>query len=101
MVYLMMDKHGSTNLVKVGRASHIPQRRASYRTHNPLAIMRSNCAGTSSAEFKCHEILNQVGKRIPRTEWWIVSDEIFAQLYKEGMGYFFPKHQPIHFCEEF
>lgn len=97
----MMDKRGDVNLVKVGKASNIPKRRANYRTHNPLAIMRSSCAGTSNAEQRCHEKLNQVGKRVPRTEWWIVSEEIFRKLYKEGMGYFFPNHQPIHFNEEF
>lgn len=101
MVYLMMNKHGDTNLVKVGRASHIPQRRANYRTHNPLAIMRSSCAGTGNAELQCHAKLNQVGERIPRTEWWIVPDEVFETLYKEGMKYFYPNHQPIHFNEEF
>ena len=100
MLYLMMDKNRSYNLVKVGRSSDLNSRRNSYRSSNPFAIMRSTCAGTSNAELTAHGLLSKVGTRVPRTEWFIVSDDIFEELYEKGMFYFFPKNK-IYFQETF
>ena len=100
MLYLMMDKNRNYNLVKVGRSSDLNSRRSSYRSSNPFAIMRSTCAGTNNAELTAHGLLSQVGTRVPRTEWFIVSDDIFEELYEKGMFYFFPKNR-IYFQETF
>ena len=102
MLYLMMDKHDDFYLVKVGLSRDVSKRRRQYRTHNPLAIMRSECAGTEQREAQCHSKLIEWGaKRVNGTEWFYVSEELFKQIYKEGMGAFFPKHSPIYLTEVF
>ena len=102
MLYLMLDINNGQKLAKVGvTRQSVNQRRGQYKTHNPLAIMRSSCAGTEGQESRCHSILFSKGRRIKGTEWAVVSDEVFAQLYEKGMGYFYPKHAPIHFHERF
>jgi hypothetical protein len=40
------------------------------------------------------------GVRTTGTEWFVVPEQIFDTLYREGMGLFRPKHKPIHFLEE-
>ena len=88
-------------LVKVGfsdRSAKLRHRRAAYRSHNPRAIMRSSCAGNTAEERSCHCSLSAAGgSRILGTEWFVVSQELFDELYNKGMGYFKPNHQPIHF----
>ena len=101
MLYLMMCKSNNKNIVKVGVTRQLTQRRAQYKSHNPFAIMRSSCAGTEGQENKCHSLLNQIGKRITGTEWFEVSDEVFQDLYSQGMQKFFPNHSPIYFDEKF
>lgn len=101
MLYLMMDQKKDCNLVKVGESRHLDARRSSYKSHNPFAIMRSTCAGTEPQEKQCHSKMYSLGKRIPGTEWFVVSDEVFAMLYQQGMGYFFPKGRNIYFNEKF
>ena len=103
MLYLMMQKADGEYLVKVG-FSHggTSQRRSSYRSHNPRAIMRSSCAGSTSMERSCHyQLTNEGAQRIVGTEWFVVTPELFTVLYNEGMKHFRPKHNPIHFLEEF
>lgn len=103
MLYLMMQKADGECLVKVGYSQgSTSQRRRAYRSHNPRAIMRSSCAGSTSMERSCHCQLSSEGaERIVGTEWFIVSSELFATLYREGMQHFRPNHSPIHFLEEF
>ena len=102
MLYLMLDMHNGTKLAKVGVTRRaLRQRRSQYKTHNPLAIMRSSCAGTEGQEGRCQTVLFSKGTRIRGTEWAIVSDELFSELYEKGMGYFYPNHSPIHFHERF
>lgn len=100
MLYLMLDRHGSTCLAKVGLSRDVASRRKSYKSHNPLAIMRSECAGTEKQENHCHEILAKWGKRIAGTEWFVVDEAIFEWLYSKGMGAFFPTNKNIYFLEE-
>lgn len=103
MLYLMMNKTDKEHLVKVG-FSHggTGQRRRQYYGYNPRAIMRSSCAGSREMESGCHSTLAKAGGvRIKGTEWFVVSAELFDTLYREGMAFFRPKHQPIHFLEEF
>lgn len=102
MLYLMMCKNnGNKNLVKVGVTRQLSARRHQYKSHNPYAIMRSSCAGTENQEIKCHSMLLKMGKRVRGTEWFEVSDEVFQNIYKQGMKIFFPNHSPIYFDEEF
>ena len=105
MLYLMMQKTDGECLVKVGYSNgqaRITNRRATYYSHNPRAIMRSTCAGSTAMETACRDILViKDAQRIPKTEWFVVSPELFATLYQEGMRYFLPKPTPIHFLEEF
>ena len=97
MLYLMMNKVGLSD-----RPAKLRQRRSSYRSHNPRAIMRSSCAGNTAEERSCHYSLSAAGgSRILGTEWFAVSQELFNELYNKGMGYFKPNHQPIHFLEKF
>ena len=103
MLYLMMDKTDKEYLVKVGYSNgEVSRRRRQYRSHNPRAIMRSSCAGSTSMEAQCHRELSKMGgSRIGGTEWFVVSKEVFDKLYTEGMGHFRPNHRPIHFLEIF
>lgn len=100
MVYLMMDQKKNCNLVKVGLSRKLNDRRAAYYSLNPMAIMRSSCAGTEAAENACRDTLKKLGKRIKGTEWFIVSDEVFEKLYNEGMGFFYASRK-ITFNESF
>lgn len=103
MLYLMMSKTNGLYLVKVGYSNgpkNLRNRRRAYRCHNPLAIMRSSCAGASEEDCRNQLIKNNC-VRIKGTEWFIVPKEIFNTLYSKGMGAFYPNHQPIHFLEEF
>lgn len=103
MLYLMMQKTDSECLVKVGYSKGgTSQRRRTYRSHNPRAIMRSSCAGSTAMEASCRsDLIQWGGVRITGTEWFTVSPELFQTLYQEGMRAFRPKHNPIHFLEEF
>ena len=100
MLYLMMTESCGKNLVKVGESRDITARRRSYKSHNPLAIMRSSCAGTEVAEEYCHKELSKLGERIKGTEWFIVSDTVFSYLYSVGMKAFFTDRK-IYFDEEY
>ena len=105
MLYLMMDKTDKEYLVKVGfsdRQVKLANRRKAYYSYNPRAIMRSSCAGNTYMEQECRVDLTEWGgTRIKGTEWFIVPKELFDALYKKGMSAFRPKHEPIHFLEEF
>ena len=103
MLYLMMDKGEKDYLVKVGFSNgEVRTRRRAYRSHNPKAIMRSSCAGSTSMEQQCHSDLRRWGgTRISGTEWFTVPKTLFDELYEKGMGAFRPKHNPIHFLETF
>ena len=103
VLYLMMDKTDKENLVKVGFSDGgTSKRRRQYYGYNPRAIMRSSCAGSRSMENTCRKILEEQGaRRIKGTEWFVVSNELFEKLYNGGMTYFRPKHNPIHFLEDF
>ena len=100
MLYLMMSNTTDGKLVKVGTSRDLKKRRQVYKSHNPLAIMRSSCAGTEESEFEAHEILSNIGKRIVGTEWFFVSETIFETLYLQGMGYFF-SNKKIYFDESY
>jgi hypothetical protein len=103
MLYLMLQKSDDMYLAKVGyTGAGISTRRRAYKTHNPLAIMRSSCAGPVSMESSCHYAMQKAGGyRINGTEWYVISKEFFDKLYEKGMGYFRPNHKPIHFLEVF
>lgn len=103
MLYLMMNKTDKEYLVKVGYSKGgVSKRRAQYYGYNPRAIMRSACAGSREMENGCRAMLvNWGGVRIKGTEWFVVSRELFADLYIKGMSAFRPNHKPIHFLEEF
>ena len=103
MLYLMMQKTDSLYLVKVGYSKGgTCQRRKTYYTYNPTAIMRSSCAGSTSMEHSCHCQLEEESIcRVKGTEWFIVSQELFNTLYQEGMKHFRAEHNPIHFLENF
>lgn len=100
MLYLMMCESNGKNLVKVGESRDLISRRKSYKSHNPLAIMRSSCAGTEIAEDYCHKELAKLGTRIKGTEWFVVSDTVFSYLYTVGMKAFFTDRN-IYLDEEF
>ena len=104
MLYLMMNKSNNKCLVKVGYSdgpANLKTRRKSYYGYNPTAIMRSSCAGSREMEKACRVLLTEMqGVRITGTEWFVVPEQIFNTLYREGMGLFRPKHKPIHFLEE-
>ena len=87
-------------LVKVGESRQLNNRRRNYKSHNPFAIMRSSCAGTESQEKDCHLKLYLIGKKVSGTEWFIVNEECFNELYQKGMGYFFTDRN-IYFDEIF
>lgn len=91
MLYLMMDKASDGYFVKVGQAKRPKERRKAYTTHNPTAIMRSTCAGTDTEERHCHKILEQLGTKVGKGEWYRVPLPIFNKLYLNGMNYFYPK----------
>lgn len=104
MLYLMMCQGKEKNMVKVGLTQDrsCERRRKEYRTHNPLAIMRSRCAGTNGAEKDARAFLTEKGGvREEGSEWFCVSDEVFDNLYKQGLGYVFPKVKNIYFEEDF
>lgn len=101
MLYLMMNKANDKYLVKIGMAKHPRERRAQYKGYNPTAIMRSTCAGTRKEEYRAHEKLASIGKRISGTEWFEVEKETFDELYEKGMGAIRPLQSPIHFLDEF
>ena len=100
MLYLMMDRCYDKYLVKVGESRDLTKRRRNYLSHNPLAIMRSSCAGTEIAEEFCHKELVKLGERVPHTEWFVVSKTVFDYLYSVGMRAFFTDRN-IYFEEEF
>lgn len=104
MLYLMMDKKSDCCLVKVGYSDgirNIKTRRKSYYSYNPFAIMRSSCAGSTAMEKECRQLLTEWGgERIIGTEWFVVSEQLFNELYNQGMKKFGIKTQ-IHFLEEF
>lgn len=95
-----MNNTADGKLVKVGVSRDLAKRRRVYKSHNPLAIMRSSCAGVEESEFEAHKILSTVGKRISGTEWFFVSESIFEALYLQGMGYFF-SNKKIYFDESY
>ena len=98
----MLDQTPTQKLAKVGFSNRkVDNRRKSYKSHNPLAIMRSSCAGSKGTEKKCHKLLFFLGDRIVGTEWAVIPNELFNELYEKGMGYFLPKQKPIHFLEQF
>ena len=105
MLYLMMDRTNKEYLIKVGfsdRPNHLATRRKAYYSHNPRAIMRSSMAGSRATELDCRNKITALGgARITGTEWFVISEQLFNDLYKNGMGLFYPKHSPIHFLEEF
>jgi hypothetical protein len=103
MLYLMMDRTNQEYLVKVGYSKGgTKQRRQQYYGYNPRAIMRSSCAGSRSMETSCRKMLTEWGAtRIERTEWFVVSKEMFEKLYNEGMSIFRPSYKTIHFLEDF
>lgn len=103
MLYLMMDKTDKEYLVKVGYSKGgTTQRRSQYRGYNPRAIVRSSCAGSKEMEKACRKVLTECGgERVKGTEWFIVSYELFNLLYAKGMSIFYPKHEPIHFLENY
>lgn len=105
MLYLMMNKCDNKCLIKVGFSdgpNNLKTRRKSYYGYNPTAIMRSTCAGGRNEEIWCRTVLAEWGGvRITGTEWFVISSDLFDKLYKNGMGLLKPKHQPIHFLEEF
>lgn len=103
MLYLMMDKNAKMNLVKVGFSdgqSNLKTRRKAYFSYNPLAIMRSSCAGSRTMEKTCHGKLAEWGCSLSGTEWFIVPNELFDKLYKSGLSVFYPKSN-VHFLEKF
>ena len=105
MLYLMMNKCDGEYLVKVGfsdRQANLRTRRRVYYSYNPKAIMRSSCAGNTEMEKECRtDLIKWGGTRIKGTEWFVVPKHLFDELYEKGMSAFRPKHQPIHFLEEF
>ena len=105
MLYLMMNKTDTQHLIKVGFSDgphNLATRRKSYYSYNPLAIMRSTCAGSREMELKCREKITEWGgSRIKGTEWFLVSKNLFDILYKNGMGAFYPDKTPIHFLEKY
>ena len=101
MLYLMLDRRDNICVAKVGLSRDVQNRRRQYRTHNPFAIMRSECAGTENQEKYCHEVLSKWGKSIDGTEWYVVDEAIFNYLYEKGMGAFYPKGRNIYILEEY
>lgn len=102
MLYLMLDKRGGQYYAKVGLAQRPKERRKSYATHNPCAIMRSTCAGVAHDEITCRNELARMSKgRINSTEWYEVDEQTFNLLYSKGMGALKSKQKPIHFIEKF
>jgi hypothetical protein len=96
----MLQKGDNEYLAKVGYTSDIDKRKYLYHSHNPRAIMRSACAGQLRHETSCHSKLYMAGGQcVKGTEWFSISKDFFDKLYKEGMGYFRPNHQPIYFLE--
>lgn len=106
MLYLMMDRTPNTYIVKVGMSKNPSQRRRDYKSLNPLAIMRCECAGMRTEENYCHSALAKIGNRIKGTEWYIVSEEIFTNLYENGILALYEKRKKtspkrIKFLETF
>ena len=103
MLYLMMCQGKEKNMIKVGYTSErsCQTRRKDYTTHNPLAIMRSHCAGNKEAEKEARATLVKMGAtREKGSEWFEVSDELFNSLYNDGLRFVFPKiKSPVHFDE--
>ena len=88
MLYMIFDTKMDKKLVKVGQAKNIGDRMSGYTTHNPLAEMRWKSRGTSTEEVKARmQIMNMGGKRaIARSEWLIVPDEVYYELYEKGFA---------------
>lgn len=105
MLYMMMNKCNGKHLVKIGfsdRQNHLRTRRKAYYSYNPTAIMRSSCAGNTEMEKACRVLLTEWGgTRIQGTEWFVIPEQLFNELYVKGMAAFRPNHQPIYFLEEF
>lgn len=106
MLYLMMNKNENAYLIKVGFSdgpANLKVRRKSYFSYNPMAIMRSSCAGNTAMERKCRDVLLKNGcMRITGTEWFIVPRPLFDELYEKGMGFFHQQiRTQIHFLETF
>lgn len=101
MLYLMMEKSNNKFFVKVGESTNLDARRKTYKTHNPTAIMRSTCAGRKDAEKLARTVLDKLGKRLSRSEWYEVDETVFNRFYSEGLKVVRPKQSPIHFKEEF
>ena len=101
MLYLMLDESRGKKFAKVGYSKGgVKNRRNHYKTHNPTAIMRSSCAGSTTQEKKCQTVLFSIGVRLKGSEWAEIPESLFNILNEKGMGYFFPKQNPIHFIEE-
>ena len=88
MLYMVFDEKANVKLVKVGRAKNISERVGGYITHNPLAEMRWKSQGTASEEMYARSQLFNLGaKRVqPRSEWLIVSEELYQELYNKGFA---------------
>ena len=89
----MLDDKGDRYLAKVGYSdrSNISNRRQAYYSYNPFAIMRSKCAGGRDEETTARQKLEKAAlARVKGTEWFIVTEKLYDELYEKGMRYFYP-----------
>lgn len=105
MLYLMLDDKGDRYLAKVGYSdrSNISNRRQTYYSHNPLAIMRSKCAGGRDEEITARQKLEKAAlARIKGTEWFVITEQLYDELYDKGMQYFYPNtmSKKVYFPED-
>ena len=101
MLYLMLDSSKKHYFAKVGFAKNPKERRKQYLTHSPSAIMRSTCPGTTADEANCRKVLSTMGISSMGTEWYLINEEAFNLLYKEGLKALKPKTKSIHFVESY
>ena len=75
-------------IVKVGKSQNLAKRIQSYRGMNPFAtcidILEIKSNKVDEMEIKYHMMLNKKYERQLNTEWYVVPEEEFAKIVKNG-----------------
>lgn len=102
MIYLAMQRSGDRYVVKVSATgSRISYEKDALKQNNPLAIIRSSCAGKSAQAYIAEQELSKLGVRIYGTHWYEVSQGVFELLYEQGLKVLRPRQKTIHLLDEF
>ena len=102
MIYLAMQKSGDRYVVKVSATGRrISCEKDTLKQNNPLAIIRSSCAGKAAQAYIAEQELSKLGVRIYRTPWYEVSQGVFELLYENGLKVLRPGQKIVHILDSF